>query len=355
MLQDSVSLLQKLIASPSYSRDEAQTAALISKYLAANGVTPHRHNNNIWALCDDFDPVKPTLLLNSHHDTVRPCRGWTMEPHVPAARGGRIYGLGANDAGASVVTLLATFLLLRKEHFKFNILLAITAEEEVGGEGGVRSLLPVLKQQGCYPQMAIVGEPTSLQGAVGERGLLVLDCVASGVSGHAARGEGENAIYKAMADINLLQNFQFPRVSPMLGPIGIAVTQIKAGTQHNVVPDRCEFVVDVRTTDAYTPEETFAIIGKAISSVASPRSFRVRPSALSSSHLLYVAAQRLGITTFVSPTTSDMSLMYDIPSLKIGPGDSSRSHRADEYIEISELEQALSLYPRLLRQIDDTL
>ena len=343
---EAVELLQKLIATPSTSRDEARTGDLLFAFLAEHGAAPERLYNNIWARAEGFDPGRPTLLLNSHHDTVRPAASYTRDPYVPTIEEGRLYGLGSNDAGASVVTLAETFLTFRRRQLPFNLVVALSAEEECMGEHGMRALVPALG----HIDMALVGEPTGMQAATGERGLVVLDCTAHGRSGHAARGEGINALYIALDDIARLREFCFERQSRLLGPIGIAVTQIEAGTQHNVVPDTCRFVVDVRTTDAYTNEETVEILRAAIRSDAVPRSTRIRAAAVGDNHPLVSAARAVGRQTFVSPTTSDRTLM-PFPSLKMGPGESSRSHSADEFVLVDEIDQALGIYENYIEQL----
>lgn len=349
MMTDSIALLRRLIAAPSPSRDESATADIL--FEALGDCSPRRIYNNVWCVNRRFDPSKPTLMLNSHHDTVRPAATWTIDPYTPVEKDGCIFGLGSNDAGASVVTLLALFRLWRDRTMPFNLLLALTAEEEVGGEHGMRAFLPHLRGQGIVPDCALVGEPTAMQAAVAERGLLVLDCTAHGVAGHAARNEGVNAIYKAIADIELLRSMTFPEVSPTLGPVKISVTQIEAGTQHNVVPDTCRFVVDVRTTDAYTNEQTVAMIRERIASDVRERSTRVQASVIDASHPLVRAAVATGCATFVSPTTSDMSLMHGLPSLKMGPGDSARSHKADEFVRVDELRSASIAYNQFLENL----
>ena len=345
-ITEAVELLKQLIATPSRSRDEARTADLLHAFLAQCGAAPERLANNVWARAEGFDPARPTLLLNSHHDTVRPAASYTRDPYAPTVEDGKLYGLGSNDAGASVVCLLETFLTFRTRPLPFNLVLGISAEEECMGEHGMRALLP---QLGAI-DMALVGEPTGMQAAVGERGLVVLDCEARGKSGHAARNEGINALYIALDDIARLRSFRFDRVSELLGPIGIAVTQITAGTQHNVVPDSCRFVVDLRTTDAYTNEETVEILRGALRSQAVPRSTRIRASALDAAHPLARAAQAAGRRSYVSPTTSDMALM-PFPSLKMGPGESSRSHTADEYVLLSEIGEGIGIYEEFIRQL----
>ncbi len=351
MTASALSLLDRLIATPSLSRMETETAAIIEADLRADGIDTHRLHNNIWAVSDFFDADKPTLLLNSHHDTVRPALSYTLDPYTPVHRDGRIYGLGSNDAGGSVVSLVSVFKLLRKQKLNVNLILAITAEEEVSGANGIEALLKHFAKTGIGIDMAIVGEPTSLQAAVAERGLLVLDCSSTGVSGHAARNEGVNAIYKAIEDIGRLRNFSFGKRSDILGDIRISVTMVNAGSQHNVVPDRCDFVADIRTTDAYTNSETLALISEALDSEVKARSTRLNASVIDSGHPLVVAARSLGASSFVSPTMSDRALMHGIPALKIGPGDSARSHTADEFILESEIAEAINFYHRLITSL----
>lgn len=345
--EDTVTLLQRLVATPSPSRQENATADIIFSWLQEQGAEPERIFNNVIARAPGFDTSRPTLLLNSHHDTVPPAAGYTRNPYDAAREANRIYGLGSNDAGASAVALIATFLNLRNHPLPFNMILAISAEEECMGEKGMRGLIPQLP----HIDMALVGEPTGMNAAIGERGLIVLDCLAHGVSGHAARSEGVNALYIAMEDIATLRNFKFPKESSILGPAKITVTQIEAGTRHNVIPDECKFVVDVRTTDAYTNEETEALLAEAIKADVKARSYRVRPSALADNHPLMKAALACGRSTFLSPTTSDMALM-PFPSLKMGPGESSRSHGPDEYIELAEIHQALDIYQRFITTLN---
>lgn len=342
-------LLKELIATPSPSRGEEATADLLFAFLQQHGAAPERLYNNVFARSSDFDSARPTLLLNSHHDTVRPAASYMRDPYTPSVEGDRLYGLGSNDAGASVAALTQVFLSLRSQPLPFNLLLALSAEEECSGERGMRALLPAL---GCI-EMGLVGEPTGMQAAVGERGLVVLDCTARGKSGHAARGEGENALYIALDDIARLRTFRFKRESGLLGHVGIAVTQIEAGTQHNVVPDSCRFVVDIRTTDAYSNEETVGILRDALRSEAMPRSTRIRASALHAGHPLFRAAEAAGRQTFVSPTTSDMALM-PFPTLKMGPGQSSRSHTADEFVLLTEIEEGIAVYEKYMKILAET-
>ncbi len=346
MITPYIELLARLVSTPSTSRDEDATARLLQSWLEDHGVTTTRIVNNIVARHSDFDPSRPTLMLNSHHDTVRPNPGYTRDPYSPSIEDNRLYGLGSNDAGASVVSLIAAFLKLKDDKLPFNLLLAISAEEECSGVNGMRRLVNEIGPV----DMAIVGEPTQMRCAVGERGLLVLDCTAHGVSGHAARHEGVNALYKAIDDINRLRTLSFPHTSAMMGDININVTMIEAGTQHNVIPARCRYVVDVRTTDAYTNEETVEFIRRSVDADIAPRSTHIRASAIDDNHPLVKAVDALGIEKFLSPTTSDMALM-PFPSIKIGPGHSARSHSADEYIGINEIQQAIDLYVKLIKTI----
>ena len=361
---EAVNLLRRLISTPSPSREETATADIWEEWLRNQGIDyVERLHNNVFAVAPGFNPERPTLMLNSHHDTVRPAASYTRDPYspdivtdptLPGIEGDRLYGLGSNDAGASGVALASTFLDIVENpeacaELPFNLILAITAAEEVMGEHGMRAFLPHLAERGLSPDMVIVGEPTGMQPAVAERGLLVFDVVTIGKSGHAARNEGINAIYRAMEDIDRLRSFSPEKTSEVLGPIKVSVTMINAGTQHNVVPDKCTFVVDVRTTDAYTNEETVKLLQDTVKwSTITPRSTRVHASVIGNDHPLVKSAVALGRTPFISPTTSDMALMHGMPSLKIGPGESSRSHTADEYILLSELNEALHLYPSLI-------
>lgn len=350
-LKEGVSFLRNLIALPSPSRGETATADLWEKWLRNHGVdNVERLKNNVFALAAPFREGLPVLMLNSHHDTVRPSSSYTRNPYSPDIEGDCLYGLGSNDAGASGVSLASAFLQLREcKDLPFNLLLAITAEEEVMDENGMRAFLPHLRKRQLGPDMVIVGEPTGMRGAIAERGLLVLDAATPGQSGHAARNEGINAIYRAIEDISLLRSWHEPSPSEVLGPIKVSVTMIEAGSQHNVVPDCCRFVVDVRTTDAFTNEETVMKLRETVKwSRLTPRSTRVHASVISGEHPMVRALTEMGVQTFVSPTTSDMALMHGIPSLKIGPGDSARSHTANEFIRISEINEALWLYPRLI-------
>ncbi|MDE6549709.1 MAG: M20/M25/M40 family metallo-hydrolase [Muribaculaceae bacterium] len=351
MSADYISLLQRLISTPSFSREESATADIWEEWLNENGAGEvKRLHNNVYVMSQNFDSQKPILMLNSHHDTVRPASSYTRDPFCPAIEGDRLYGLGSNDAGASGIALAMAFLALKDEKtLPVNLILAITAAEEVMGELGMRAFLPYLAENGLTPDMVLVGEPTGMQAAIAERGLLVLDCVAKGKAGHAARNEGINALYRAMEDIDRLRNFSPEKTSDILGPIKVSVTMINCGTQHNVVPDKCSFVADVRTTDAYSNEETVELLRQCVKwSELTPRSTRVHASVIDSNHPLVKAAVAIDKETFISPTTSDMALMHDIPSLKMGPGESSRSHSADEYVCLSEISDAIDTYIKLI-------
>ena len=353
---NAIELLQRLIATPSLSGNESETADILATELTARGVAVRRHHNNIWTLSKGFDAKKPTLMLNSHQDTVKPSQAYTRNPFEPTIEDGKLYGLGSNDAGASLVALLTIFCNnYDTSDAPYNLLLALTAEEENMGERGMRSFLPHLADEGIKVDMVLVGEPTSMQPAVGERGLVVLDCMAHGKSGHAARNEGENALYKAMSDIETLRNFKFEKVSELLGDVKITVTQISAGTQHNIVPDECRFVVDVRTTDAYSNEEIVELLQSALECEAKPRSTRVRASAIALSHPLVESAVAIGREPFISPTTSDRAIMQGLPALKMGVGESSRSHTADEFVLVSEIEEGVALYDKLLKELSNRL
>ena len=347
---DAMHLLERLIATPSHSRQEQATADVLYDFLTQRGVEARRHLNNVWAIQPHHNPQLPTLMLNSHHDTVRPSQSYTVEPYEPLHRNGKLYGLGSNDAGASLVALVALFCNNYTAELPFNLVLALSAEEEVSGVNGVRALLKELKEQDIRCDMAIVGEPTQMQAAIAERGLMVWECEAEGRSGHAARNEGENALYKALEDIELLRNFRFDRSSELLGEIKLTVTQIEAGVQHNIIPDRCRFVVDVRTTDAYTNEEVVELLAEKMQSTVSPRSTHIRAAVISMEHPLTRAAIAVGCDTFISPTTSDRTLM-DFPALKIGIGDSARSHTADEFIYEAELAEGMERYEAILEQL----
>ncbi len=346
---EAVALLEKLIAIPSLSREEDKTADLLYDYLKQKGVQPKRKQNNVWAFADDYQEGRPTILLNSHHDTVKPAASWSVDPFTPVQQGGKLIGLGSNDAGGPLVALLHTFLILNAVKGRgYNLVFAATAEEEISGKNGVVITLPELGNI----DLAIVGEPTQMQMAVAEKGLMVIDGIAKGISGHAARNEGKNAIYIALQDIGWLRTFQFPKKSETLGSINVAVTQINAGTQHNVVPDACTFVIDVRTHEEYTNQEVFEILQKNTQSELKARSFRLNASGIPLGHPIVKKGQQLGMRYYGSPTLSDQALMSGFPSLKIGPGDSTRSHTADEFIYLDEIEQGIAQYVALLLGLD---
>lgn len=339
-----IDLLKELIRCPSFSKEEKKAAELIRLFLAGKRIKFNIHKNNTWAYNKFLREGLPVILLNSHIDTVKPVKGWTLNPFDPGTDEERITGLGSNDAGGPLVSLLATFVhFYEKENLPYNLIFAATAEEENSGNDGVASIL------GSLPAIdfAIIGEPTNMELAIAERGLLVLDCYAKGKSGHAARNEGENAIYKAIEDIRKLQDFNFEKVSEVLGPVKISVTQMEAGTQHNVVPDICHFVADVRTNEHYSNEDAFKIINNLIDSEVVPRSFRLNSSCIPVSHLYAEKAASLGIKLYGSPTTSDQAVLC-FPSVKIGPGFSARSHSADEYILKSEILNGINLHIKLL-------
>lgn len=347
LFQQAVELLQELIPTPSFSKEEDKTANIIAVFLKQHGIEPHRKLNNLWAWNKYFDESKPTILLNSHHDTVKPNSGYTRDPFDAKIEDGKLYGLGSNDAGGCLVSLIAVFLYFYdKKNLKYNFCLAATAEEEISGINGLELIIPELGQL----DFGIVGEPTLMQLAIAERGLMVLDCTAYGKAGHAAREEGENAIYKALPDIEWFRNFKFPKESEVFGPVKMSVTIINSGSQHNVVPASCVFTVDVRVTDAYRNEEVLEIIRQHVSCEVKPRSIRLKPSSIDKNHPIVQAGITLGRTTYGSPTTSDQSLL-DIQSIKVGPGDSARSHTADEFVYVDEIREGIGLYIKMLEQI----
>ena len=353
--QKAVELLKSLIKTPSFSNEEKAAADIYENWLKAQGSTKvFRFHNNVYALGEHFDSSKPILLINSHLDTVRPVSSWTKDPFNPLIENGKLYGLGSNDAGASGVSLAVVFIDLKdKRDLPYNLLLAISASEEKMGEYGMRALLPHLKEQGLYPDMAIVGEPTGCRAAIAERGLVVCDAIVRGKSGHAARNEGINALYRALDDITIIRNLTWPNDSEVLGPIKATVTMIDAGSQHNVVPDTCHYVVDLRTTDAYSNEETVELLRNFTKwSEITPRSTRIRASVLSEEDNLFKTAKKIGLETYVSPTTSDMSAMNDFPSIKIGPGESERSHTADEFIYLDEIRQGIRTYLDFIQALE---
>lgn len=347
LFNEATSLLSQLIATPSFSKEEHNTAGIISAFLQKHHVKIHRKGNNVWAFNKHYNAALPTVLLNSHHDTVKPGQGWTIDPFHPLVKNEKLHGLGSNDAGGALVSLIAAFLhFYEREDLQYNIVLAATAEEEISGANGIESIIPELGKV----DFAIIGEPTQMQLAIAEKGLLVLDCIASGRTGHAAREEGDNAIYKALKDIEWFRSYKFSRVSEYLGPVKMSVTVIRAGMQHNIVPGICEFTVDVRVTDAYTNDEVLDIIKKNVRCDIRPRSLRLKPSSICEDHPFIKAGISLGRKTYGSPTTSDQALL-SVPSVKLGPGDSARSHTADEYIYLSEIEEGIELYIKMLDKV----
>ena len=342
-----IELLKQLIATPSFSREEKQAADLLESYLINRQLHPQRKGNNIWLYSPAWDYRKPAILLNSHIDTVKPVDSWSQDPFLPWVKDGKLYGLGSNDAGASLVSLLQVFLRLTAKEQPNNFIFLASCEEEVSGTGGIEAVLPELPAI----DLGIVGEPTGMQPAIAERGLMVLDGTVRGKSGHAARNEGENAIYKALPIIEWFQNLHFPLESDLLGPVKTTVTLIQAGTQHNVIPDTCRFTVDVRSNELYSNEQLFEWIAGHCGCEIQARAFRLNSSRISPEHPVVQRAEALGLKLYGSPTTSDQALM-SFPSLKIGPGSSIRSHAADEFIGLSEIEEAIEIYFSLLDLLD---
>jgi acetylornithine deacetylase len=349
LLYDSaVLLLKQLIATPSFSKEEQDTANIISTFFEQQGVQYERVGNNIYAKNKHYNISKPTVLLNSHHDTVFPNKGYTLNPFTPLEKEGKLFGLGSNDAGGCLVSLIATFIhFYKQENTAYNIVFAASAEEEISGVNGIELLLPKLGKI----DFGIVGEPTQLEMAVAERGLMVIDCIAQGRAGHAAREEGENALYKAMEDINWIRNFKFEKVSALLGECRLSVTVIETDNkQHNVVPGQCKFVMDTRINELYNFDEVQEIFKLHLKSTFQPRSTRMKSTSIALDHPLVKAGIQLGKGYYGSPTTSDKALM-PFPTLKMGPGDSARSHTADEFIYLREIEEGINCYIQLIEQI----
>lgn len=343
LTDDAIALLQQMIAIQSFSRDENDLADFLERYIEIKGCVASRKGNNVWIIGPGFDTSRPTILLNSHIDTVRPTSGWLKDPFLPTIDQGNIYGLGSNDAGASVACLLHSFLYLTQKQQAYNLIFAASAEEEISGVNGIESLIKELPAI----DFAIVGEPTQMNMAVAEKGLMVLDCTSTGKAGHAARNEGDNAIYKAIKDIDWFSTHEFNKKTDLLGPVKMTVTQINAGTQHNVVPDKCTFVVDVRSNEMYSNDEILKIVQSSVSCTVKSRSTRLSSTATPLDHAIVKKGLKMKRTKFGSPTLSDQALM-SFPSMKMGPGDSARSHTADEYIKISEMEEAIDIYTELL-------
>jgi len=347
LTKKAIELLKKLIETQSFSGEEEGTALLIQGWFAQNTIPFQRDNNNIWATNKHFDASKPTILLNSHHDTVKPNKAYTKNPLKSEIIDGKLYGLGSNDAGGSLVSLIATFTYFyEQKNLKYNLIILASAEEENSGTNGIRSVLPSLPKI----NFAIVGEPTQMNLAIAEKGLLVLDCYAHGKSGHAAHGTGENAIYKAFEAIDWFKNYHFPTISETLGEIKITVTQIEAGKQHNVIPATCHFVVDLRVTDVYSLAEVLTIIKENVNVDVKERSLRNNSSSIALDHPIVKSGLKLGRKTYGSPTMSDQTALT-CPSLKLGPGESLRSHTADEFIYVSEVEEGIELYIKIINEI----
>lgn len=364
---EAVELLKKLISTPSVSRDEAKAADVLNEELRRKNkelgdtFTIHRHGNNVWCIPNDFGESKPTILLNAHIDTVKPVSGWVRDPFTPTMEGEVLYGLGSNDCGGGLVSLMQVFFELTDHlrpsdttHVKgeelahgFNLIYLASCEEEVSGKNGIESVLPMLPKI----DFAIVGEPTGFQPAIAEKGLMVIDATAHGKAGHAARNEGDNAIYHAIKDIQWLSEFQFPKQTDLLGPVKNTVTIVNAGTQHNVIPDACTFTIDVRSNECYSNEEIFEYFQKHLTSELKARSFRLSSSRIDIDHPFVKRCIARGMKPFGSPTLSDQALMR-FPSLKLGPGESSRSHTADEYIKVSEIHNAIEGYIELLKGLE---
>lgn len=344
---EAIELLKKLIATQSISGDETGASNYIIEILNKYGYKPNLKGNNVWVLCNDFDASKPSLMLNSHLDTVKPAQGWNTNPFEPVIEDDKLIGLGSNDAGASLVSLLFTFLLTDHKNLPYNRIFVASAEEENSGVHGMEYVLPEL----TMVDAAIIGEPTGMQMAIAEKGLMVLDCEVYGKTGHAARTGGINAITLAIKEIEWFHSFKFPETSPLLGDVKMTVTQIEAGTQHNVIPALCKFVVDVRTNEKYRNKEALEIIQANINGKVTPRSLRMNASAIDAEHPLVKAAEKLGIERFCSPTTSDQAVINDFPTVKMGPGDSNRSHTANEYILKSEIYSGIATYERLLTEL----
>ncbi|MCX6212551.1 MAG: M20 family metallo-hydrolase [Bacteroidetes bacterium] len=346
--KEAIDLLKILIAVPSFSKEEDKTAAQIAAFLTARNVKIERINNNIWAKNLHFDTNKPSLLLNSHHDTVKPNKDFTLDPFSPSEAQGKLHGLGSNDAGGCLVSLIAVFLYFYDQpNLPYNIILVASAEEEISGHDGIELVLPQLPKI----NFGIVGEPTKMEMAIAERGLLVLDIVTTGKSGHAAREEGESALYKILPAIEWFKNYQFDKISPLLGKVKMSVTVIETDNkQHNVVPSTCRLVVDVRVNELYSLEEIIATIGQQVQATVTPRSVRMRSTGISLEHPLIQAGLALGKGYYGSVTTSDKALM-PFPSLKMGPGDSARSHTADEFIYLNEIEEGIVTYIQLLEKM----
>ena len=342
-VSDAVQLLKKLIATPSVSRNEKDAADIMEQTIRSYGFEPQREANNLWIIDPHYDESRPTLLLNAHIDTVKPVASWSRDPFSPDVEDGVLYGLGSNDCGGGLCSLLQIFRMLTEKPQSYNLIYLASAEEEVSGKDGITRALPLLP----HIDLAIVGEPTGMNPAVAEKGLMVLDIIAHGKSGHAARNEGVNAIYEALDDMRWIRDYKFEKVSEFLGPTKMTLTVVNAGTQHNVIPDKCTMLVDIRTNEFYDNEEVYEFIRQHLKSEVKAHSFRLKSSRIDPEHPLIRKCVAMGMKPFGSPTLSDQALMH-FPSFKLGPGESSRSHSANEFIRISEIRDAIAKYETLL-------
>lgn len=346
-VSDAVQLLKKLIATPSVSRNEKDAADIMEQTIRSYGFEPQREANNLWIIDPHYDESRPTLLLNAHIDTVKPVASWSRDPFSPDVEDGVLYGLGSNDCGGGLCSLLQIFRMLTEKPQSYNLIYLASAEEEVSGKDGITRALPLLP----HIDLAIVGEPTGMNPAVAEKGLMVLDVIAHGKSGHAARNEGVNAIYEALDDMRWIRDYKFEKVSEFLGPTKMTLTVVNAGTQHNVIPDKCTMLVDIRTNEFYDNEEVYEFIRQHLKSEVKAHSFRLKSSRIDPEHPLIRKCVAMGMKPFGSPTLSDQALMH-FPSFKLGPGESSRSHSANEFIRISEIRNAIAKYETLLDGAD---
>lgn len=346
-VSDAVQLLKKLIATPSVSRNEKDAADIMEQTIRSYGFEPQREANNLWIIDPHYDESRPTLLLNAHIDTVKPMASWSRDPFSPDVEDGVLYGLGSNDCGGGLCSLLQIFRMLTEKPQNYNLIYLASAEEEVSGKDGITRALPLLP----HIDLAIVGEPTGMNPAVAEKGLMVLDVIAHGKSGHAARNEGVNAIYEALDDMRWIRDYKFEKVSEFLGPTKMTLTVVNAGTQHNVIPDKCTMLVDIRTNEFYDNEEVYEWIRQHLKSEVKAHSFRLKSSRIDPEHPLIRKCVAMGMKPFGSPTLSDQALMH-FPSFKLGPGESSRSHSANEFIRISEIRDAIAKYETLLDGAD---
>lgn len=343
VFSDALEMLKMLISTPSISREEKVAADMLENMIIKMGFQPRRKGNNIWIVSPNFSELKPTILLNSHIDTVKPTGNWESDPFTPYIKDDKITGLGSNDAGASVVSQLAAFRLLTQHPQAYNLIYSATAEEEVSGMNGVSSILQDLGNI----SLGIVGEPTQMRMAVAEKGLLVVDGTVFGKSGHAARNEGVNAIMEALPIIEWFRDYRFEKESPFLGPVKMTITGINAGSQHNVIPDECNFMIDIRVNECYTNEEVLDHLKKNVNCQLTPRSIRLNSSSISENHPIVIKGKELGLSAFGSPTTSDQAVM-PFSTIKIGPGNSSRSHTANEFIYTHEVKHGIEGYTNLL-------